>query len=182
MEELEILKRLKSKNQILIRNPKDLYHISFNGNLSKLIPRLPYGNGTWNETNKYDKTGKLKFWYEPEVNRVSLSSDIVGAIRAVYPNMEHLLKQHKTLTMTVYKVSVNTAGRWVSPETLRGEGYIHDALVTQEWWALDSVNLTKLGKIKVTIDVNEKEWLSYEPAKSIIKDHSPKTITVEELY
>jgi len=148
-----------------------LYHVSFSRNLPKaLIPRLPYGT-TKDSPNVWHS--------EPDIPRVSFSSDLVGAVRGIFANIVESLDLSRDLTIQVYKVSRNNRHvRLINPEVLVNSGAVHDAVLTNEWWALDKVSIEHVGTR--TVRINTKgEWLKYKPFGTIEeREHSPIDIKV----
>ncbi len=165
------------KNLAVARNvPDDIYHVSFVDNLPQtLMPRLPNGSEMSTGEEKYP---------EPDVDRVSFAETMTGAIRAIYPNIAHLVEKHKGEPMTLHVYSAMTAAkcRMIAPTTLTQQKAVWDAHYTGEWWSIDPIKIKYVGKIEVHFDI-DKPWAMvypYSDMKLPAKEHSPEYITIVE--
>lgn len=158
-----------------VRTPVDLYHVSFNGDLPKILePRLPDGTEL--------KTGKEKY-PEPDVPRVSFGEHITGCIRAIYPNISHMVEEegHKVLTMHVYRAVEPREKRIFPPEILTQQKFVWDANLTREYWCLEPIEIEYVRKIEVHFDT-QPPWTKVRPfGKGELKEHSPSGIVIKEL-
>lgn len=154
---------------VLDTPPKKLYHISLNGDLPKvLMPRLPYGESDSNSDMS-----------EPNIPRVSFSSDLVGAFRGVYPNVSHKLEKDDIHEIEYHVYQLVRSEGVVTPEELVSTKAVHDANVTQEWWSLGKTEVKKIGKVLFTID-DLHDMLMYRPFNTKPRrEHSPKRISAQ---
>lgn len=154
---------------ILAHSSKDLYHISFSKLPRTLKPQIPAGS---------EKTDPTHHTHEPQIPRICFSETIEGAVRAVYPNVKHLVKRHagEELTWHVHKVKKGTSGSWVPSWALEEAKFVPDANLTKEWWALSDVTIEYIGTVDVKMDANG-EHLKYNPYGVRGRyDHSPLDI------
>lgn len=152
----------------------DLYHISFDGNLPSILkPQVPAGS--------IEGEGELD---EPMIPRTCFSETLEGCFRAVYPNIQEIAEKHGTdgLEFHIYKPKITPKTLTKSPESLVAEHYVHDALVTREWWVLNDVEVEHVGKVVYYVDT-ESEFLEYVPfndSRYKVEEHSPLVIRIEE--
>ncbi len=165
------------KDLVSVRNaPDNIYHVSFVDNLPQTLePRLPNGSELATGEEKYP---------EPDIDRVSFAETMTGAIRAIYPNIAHLVEKHKGEPMTLHVYSAMDAKkcRMFSPEILTQQKFVWDAHYTGEWWSTDPIKIKYVGKIEVHFDI-DKPWAQVHPFndKSLpAKEHSPEYITIVE--
>ena len=168
---------LVSDNRIKLN---DFVHLSFNGKLEGIWkPKLPDGMSGNKEYMTEDS-----LYPEPDWVRISVSSSVVGAFRAIYPNIYHYFEEedYPYLDFYVYSPSGNSVGM-MTPKELTDGRYVHDAHVTDEHVLLENIKMTLMGKIRVYNTVRDGD-LMYRPFNdSKLKErfHSPKDVRYVEL-
>ena len=133
-----------------------LYHISFRDNLAgRWQPRLPSG---MSPGGKYP---------EPDFPRISFSSSLDGAFRGIFPNVSHLFEaeQYPYMLFTVYSPLLTGRERLLSPTELTEQKMVWDAHVTKEWVCLDTVEMRRVGQIKIR-NTNSSPTLMVHPFNS----------------
>lgn len=153
-----------------------MYHISLDSNLPEtLVPRIPYSNYPDDAFDDEPQSKKTTLYTEPQIARVSFSSSVEGAIRGIYVSLESVFEKAKgqDVNFIVYELVPGNA-RFVAPETLARRA-IHDALVTQEWWALDPVQIKLISRMSLSHD-RDAEWITYRPFGGKEVEHSPKDL------
>jgi hypothetical protein len=132
-----------------------LFHISFNGKLPKVLsPKLPDGSELHGDVKSDSGIEKENKFPEPDwIKRISFSTSLLGAVRATYPNWWMYFEDEKYnypyVDMWVYEPLLTEKTRLVKTETLSELRLVWDAVVTHEWWILDPVKVRRVGKIKV---------------------------------
>jgi len=114
-----------------------LYHLSFNRSLPEtLTPRLPDG---WEDGNG-----------EFTTPRVSFSTNILGAVRAIWPNIDHIWRGSPDgwLTIHVYQGQLQTQ-RVLWTQDLVKDRLVFDAHMTDEVCVLDPIEVQYVKTIRI---------------------------------
>lgn len=135
----------------------DYFHVSNNCNLQ----------GFW-------KPQLLENYQEPSSKRISVSTDIIKCLQAIYPKIsndfENLNK--KSLIFCVYSPVLVGNEQIIYPEELTDKKYVHDAHMTNEHWILSEVYMKKIYKIEV-LNPKDKKFLYYYPFNDKNNELSP---------
>ena len=153
---------------------RDFVHLSFDGNLEGIwTPRLPYGTS--------ESGGEFS---EPDWPRISVSENIEGAFRAIYPNVSKYfeVEGYPYMDFFVYSPSGKRV-KMINPLSLVTGKFVHDAMVTREHVILEKVSMSLLGKVRV-YNTSSDSGLFYRPfndktSKEIY--HSPKVIRYTDI-
>lgn len=119
----------------------NLIHLSFNGQLPKTLePRLPDG------TELTDK-GDLKV-PEFDTPRVSFSTSLVGAIRAIYPNIADVVANSPDgwVEIHIYAAKYDNQ-RLIDTKQLTKDRLVWDAHLTDEVCVLDPIEVIPGGSV-----------------------------------
>lgn len=118
-----------------------LFHISFKNNLAGIWqPVLPAGM----------ELGSGKY-PEPKQPRISVSPDVIGCFRGVFPNVSKFFEEKNFPHMDFYVYSPVFDGgeRIWTPELLTTNKAVWDAHVTKEHSILDSVTMGRVGEVRI---------------------------------
>lgn len=148
-------------------NPREYFHISFNGTLGGVWePKLPDGD-------EEEYTGGL--FDEPDNPRISVSPNIEKCFRAIYANIARLFEvnEYPYLDFHVYTPTGNDIT--VCSDS---RGYVHDAHITDELIILDAIKMERIGKVRVanTSDLEELTYRPFNKRRYKERFHSPKRI------
>lgn len=123
----------------------DLIHLSFNRHLPRLLkPRLPPG---------YSPKVKKTDMEELDTPRVSFSTTLLGAVKAIYPNVKDVFDNAPDggwVTIHVYKALVKNQ-RLVFTKSLIDDRLVWDAHLTDEVWSLDPIKVEYVETIEVKL-------------------------------
>lgn len=131
-----------------------LYHLSFRDNLEgRWIPRNP--DGTALESIDIS---------EPDLPRISVSTDITKCFQAIYANVFHYFENdhYPYIDFFVYSPVLTGKEEILTPEQLRKKRMIHDTHITDEYCILDPVQMNLMMKVRI-FNTNKSPKLKYHP-------------------
>ncbi len=132
-----------------------LYHISPQASLAgRWVPDLPAG------LEDSDSGGDGFPYPEPALPRISVSTDLLGAFQAIYPNhRNHILRNRpQFIEFHVYIPKSIPRGGLVTNQEILKNRYVWDAHITHEKWITKPVIMDLVGRVRFRLGREYFVW------------------------